>query len=108
MILCTSAKHATKAFTSRVNYQCIEENTSQTKAKFVSMRNVGKRFKRSSELKAHLKTHTGKAIKCDHCMYTNRDIRNVRHMLVFTLMFEILFVRNVGKDLSGAVKRNDT
>ena len=38
----------------------------------------GKRFKRSSELNAHLKNHTGKPIKCDHCTYTNKDIRNVR------------------------------
>ena len=38
----------------------------------------GKRFKRSSELNAHLKNHTGKAIKCDHCDYANKDIRNVR------------------------------
>ena len=37
-----------------------------------------KRFKRSSKLNAHLKNHTGKAIKCDHCDYTNKDIRNVR------------------------------
>ena len=45
----------------------------------------GKRFKRSSELMAHLKNHTGKPIKCDHCTYTNKDIRNVRaHARVHT------------------------
>ena len=45
----------------------------------------GKRFKHSSELNAHLKNHTGKPIKCDHCTYTNRDIRNVRvHARVHT------------------------
>ena len=38
----------------------------------------GKRFKRNSELKANLKNHTGKPIKCDHYTYTNRYIRNIR------------------------------
>ena len=38
----------------------------------------GKCFKRTSELNAHLKNHTGKPIKCEHCTYTNKDIRNVR------------------------------
>ena len=45
----------------------------------------GKRFKRSSELNAHLKNHTGKLIKCEHCEYTNKDVRNVRaHARVHT------------------------
>ena len=45
----------------------------------------GKRFKRSSELNTHLKGHTGKPIKCEHCEYSNKDIRNVRaHARVHT------------------------
>ena len=32
---------------------------------------------RKSELNAHLKGHTGKPIKCEHCEYSNKDIRNV-------------------------------
>ena len=40
--------------------------------------NCRKRFKRSSELNAHLKNHMGKPIKCDYCTYLNKDIRNVR------------------------------
>ena len=47
--------------------------------------NCGKRFKRSSELNAHLKNHTGKPIKCDYCTYSNKDIRNVRaHACIHT------------------------
>ena len=38
----------------------------------------GKCFKHTSELNAHLKNHTGKPIKCEHCTYMNKDIRNVR------------------------------
>ena len=42
-----------------------------------------KRFKRESELNAHLIVHDKKEIKCDHCDYSNPDIRNVRaHMKV--------------------------
>ena len=45
----------------------------------------GKRFKRSSELNAHLKGHTGKPIKCEHCDYSNKDVRNVQaHSRVHT------------------------
>ena len=45
----------------------------------------GKRFKHSSELNAHLKGHTGKPIKCKHCEYSNKDVRNVRaHAWVHT------------------------
>ena len=41
--------------------------------------NCGKRFKRDSELKAHVKTHRKTNIKCGHtgCTYSNKDIRNV-------------------------------
>ena len=43
----------------------------------------GKRFKRESELNAHLIVHDKKEIKCDHCDYSNPDIRNVcAHMKV--------------------------
>ena len=43
----------------------------------------GKRFKRESELNAHLIVHDKKEIKCKHCEYSNPDIRNVRaHMKV--------------------------
>ena len=43
----------------------------------------GKRFKRESELNAHLIVHDKKEIKCEHCDYSNPDIRNVRaHMKV--------------------------
>ena len=43
----------------------------------------GKWFKRESELNAHLIVHDKKEIKCDHCDYSNPDIRNVRaHMKV--------------------------
>ena len=48
---------------------------------FVCMKvNCGKRFKRDSELKAHVKTHRKTNIKCGHkdCTYSNKDIRNVR------------------------------
>ena len=45
----------------------------------------GRRFKCNSELNAHLKGHTGKPIKCEHCEYSNKDIRNVRaHAWVHT------------------------
>ena len=37
----------------------------------------GKRFKRESELNAHLTAHSKNKIKCDHCDYSNSDIRNV-------------------------------
>ena len=37
----------------------------------------GQRFKRESELNAHLKAHDSKPIKCEHCDYTNKDQRNV-------------------------------
>ena len=42
--------------------------------------NCGERFKRNSELKAHVKTHRKTDIKCGHkgCKYGNKDIRNVR------------------------------
>ena len=43
----------------------------------------GQRFKRESELNAHLKAHDSKHIKCEHCDYTNKDQRNVRaHMRI--------------------------
>ena len=43
----------------------------------------GQRFKRESELNAHLKAHDSKPIKCEHCDYTNKDQRNVRaHMRI--------------------------
>ena len=43
----------------------------------------GKRFKRESELNAHLIVHDKKEIKCEHCDYSNPDIRNVcAHMKV--------------------------
>ena len=48
---------------------------------FVCMKaNCGKRFKRDSELKAHVKTHRKTNIKCGYqdCTYSNKDIRNVR------------------------------
>ena len=38
----------------------------------------GKRFKRESELDAHLFNHRSTKIKCDHCDYENADPRNVR------------------------------
>ena len=38
----------------------------------------GKCFKRESELNAHLTAHSKNKIKCDHCNYSNSDIRNVR------------------------------
>ena len=38
----------------------------------------GKHFKRESELNAHLTAHSKNKIKCDHCNYSNSDIRNVR------------------------------
>ena len=38
----------------------------------------GKHFKRESELNAHLIVHDNKKIKCEHCDYSNPDIRNVR------------------------------
>ena len=37
----------------------------------------GKRFKRESELNAHLIVHDKKEIKCEHCDYSNPDICNV-------------------------------
>ena len=37
----------------------------------------GKCFKRELELNAHLITHDKKDIKCEHCDYSNPDIRNV-------------------------------
>ena len=37
----------------------------------------GQRFKRESELNAHLKAHDSKPIKCEHCDYTNKDQRNL-------------------------------
>ena len=42
--------------------------------------NCGKRFKRDSELKAHVKTHCKTSIKCGHpgCTYSNKDIHNIR------------------------------
>ena len=43
----------------------------------------GQRFKRESELNAHLKVHDSKPIKCENCDYTNKDQSNVRaHMRV--------------------------
>ena len=43
----------------------------------------GQRFKRESELNAHLKAHDSKPIKCEHCDYTNKDQRKVRaHMRI--------------------------
>ena len=38
----------------------------------------GKRFKRESELDAHLFNHRTSKIKCKHCDYENADPRNVR------------------------------
>ena len=38
----------------------------------------GKRFKRESELDAHLFNHRTTKIKCDLCDYENADPRNVR------------------------------
>ena len=41
-------------------------------------------IKNSQETKS-LKGHTGKPIKCEHCEYSNKDIRNVRaHARVHT------------------------
>ena len=37
----------------------------------------GQRFKRESELNAHLKAHDSTPIKCEHCDYTNKDQRNL-------------------------------
>ena len=43
----------------------------------------GQRFKRESELNAHLKAHDSTPIKCEHCDYTNKDQRNLRaHMRI--------------------------
>ena len=43
----------------------------------------GQRFKRESELNAHLKAHTSKPLKCEFCAYQNSDKRNLRaHMRV--------------------------
>ena len=45
----------------------------------------GQRFKRESKLKAHLKAHNLKLIKCKHCDYSNKDQRNVwAHMRVYS------------------------
>ena len=38
----------------------------------------GKRFKRESELNAHLVSHNKKLLHCDECPYTNPDPRNLR------------------------------
>ena len=38
----------------------------------------GQWFKHESELKAHLKAHTSKPIKCDYCDYKNTEKQNVR------------------------------
>ena len=41
----------------------------------------GKRFKRESELNAHLFSHNKVPQKCKHCLYTNSDPRNLQaHM----------------------------
>ena len=43
----------------------------------------GQRFKRESELNAHLKAHDSPPIKCEHCDYTNKDQRHLRaHMRI--------------------------
>ena len=38
----------------------------------------GKRFKRESELNAHLVSHNKKQFKCEECPYSNSDPRNLR------------------------------
>ena len=38
----------------------------------------GKRFKRESELNAHLIAHNKKVYKCEECAYSNTDPRNLR------------------------------
>ena len=38
----------------------------------------GKRFKRESELNAHLLSHSKKELQCDECPYKNSDVRNLR------------------------------
>ena len=38
----------------------------------------GKRFKRESELNAHLVSHNKKQFKCEECPYSNPDPRNLR------------------------------
>ena len=41
----------------------------------------GKQFKRESELKVHLFSHNKVPQKCEHCLYTNSDPRNLQvHM----------------------------
>ena len=70
--------------------------------------NCGQRFKRESELNAHLKAHTSKPISCEYCDYKNTDKRNVRaHMRVHSdelPFFCILF----GNNSNGKNKRNGT
>ena len=52
----------------------------------------GQRFKRESELNAHLKAHDSKPIKCKHCDYTNKDQRNVRaHMRIHSEKLPFLY-----------------
>ena len=68
----------------------------------------GKRFKHSSKLKVHLKNHTGKPIKCDHCMYTKKDIRNVRaHARVHTDIQNFVCVKCRKRFKWGSQKKRD-
>ena len=51
----------------------------QTQGDWVCFRpNCGKRFKRESELNAHLVSHNKKQFKCEKCPYSNSDPRNLR------------------------------
>ena len=51
----------------------------QTQGDWVCFRpKCGKRFKRESELNAHLVSHNKKQFKCEKCPYSNSDPRNLR------------------------------
>ena len=70
--------------------------------------NCGQRFKRESELNAHLKAHTSKPIKCDYCDYKTWINEMYGLICMYTVTNYHTTAVCVGSALSGRSRKNDT
>ena len=64
--------------------ECMHHEKVHDKLHFICTKDgCGKSFSRDSDLKLHQDLHDAAPIKCKHCNYQNRDIRNVhQHMRI--------------------------
>ena len=68
----------------------------------------GKRFKRESELDAHLYSHQTAKLKCDQCTYENADPHNLRAHKRKHSDKKVLSVKIVVQPLRGCSNNADT